>query len=170
MPESTLIDKRYEDFNAKTEFDFRNHLNEIERSNTTLDGSKYKQCYRPNQELKKVKKLEGITIIKEKNQPEYTFWNKVSFLIGKRNHQKYIHNPFGKIEISDSSTGRPLLIRQTRKRCLGYNSECKTQVSEYSHDICFYCSIFEKESEEYTYHYKSIKHLLTSNHFLKFWY
>ena len=170
MPESTLIKRKHEEFNIKTKFDFKDDLNKIIRSNTIKSGSEYKQYYDPNQKLEKVKKSDGIAIIKEKNESDHIFWNKVSFLIGKRNHQKYIlYDRFGKIEISNCSTNRPLLIKQTHKRCLDCSSDFKKQVSEYDHNICFYCSIDNKESEEYNYHHKQIKNLLNSKHFSNHW-
>ena len=68
------------------------------------------------------------------------FWNKVKLLVEDPKYDKF-------------KLPRPCLSRQTHKTCTKCNNY---RVSEYDHNICLKCSIFEKESIEYRYHYPTI--------------
>ena len=73
------------------------------------------------------------------------FWNKVKLIVEdpKYNKFKLLH--------------KPCLSRQTHKTCTKCNYYT---VSEYIHNICLRCSIFEKQSIEYIYHYPTILNMI----------
>ena len=98
------------------------------------------------------------------NEPNYTFWNKVSFLIGNAKYKSYSYR-FEKKWILDNiiPVDRPLLLKQAHpcKKCSNQEPQVISvyshQVSDRSHDVCFYCCTDDIESKEFNYHYEKIK-------------
>ena len=136
MPDVYLINKKHEELTIGNivEFKFSQELDEVERS-------------------------DGISIIKGIDEPNNTFWNKVSFLIGNIKHKSYSYRFLNESRIDNNIPTRPLLLKQAHKNC----SKCWHQVSEYRHDVCFYCCTNDIESNEFNYHYKRIKHMINSD-------
>ena len=136
MPDLTLVSRKNEEFSVenRTDFKFSKELDGIERP-------------------------DGVTIIKGREEPYNTFWNKVSFLIGNLKHRSYSYRFLGRLRIDNNIPTRPLLLKQSHKNC----SKCWHQVSEYGHDVCFYCCTNDIESNEFNYHYKHIKNIINSN-------
>ena len=136
MPDLTLVNRRNEEFSIenRTEFKFSKELDEIERS-------------------------DGVTIIKGIEEPYNTFWNKVSFLIGNIKHRSYSYRFLNKLRIDNNIPTRPILLKQAHQNC----KKCCHQVSEYRHDVCFYCCTNDIESKEFNYHYKHIKNIINSD-------
>ena len=136
MPDLTLVNRKNEEFSVENRIDFK-----------------------LSKELDKIERSDGVTIIKGKEEPYNTFWNKVSFLIGNKKHKSYSYRFLNELRIDNNIPTRPILLKQAHKSC----SKCWHQVSEYCHDVCFYCCTDDIESIEFNYHYKRIKHMINSD-------